>query len=152
LDRVEELTATAIRAVRLTATAEEYFEYHFPGRPVVPGALLLAWLEHAGGVFVAHHTGGRAAVVLSEVQRVAFVRPGLPGDRLVVCVAFAEDASPVVVPAGPWPADGVVRTDEGVIARARLTFERVPYGQMTPPWSAVAAAIGLGAGAPAGGQ
>jgi hypothetical protein len=117
----------------------------------VPGALLLAWLEHAGGVFVAHHTGGRAGAVLREVQRVVFVRPGAPGDRLVVSVAFAEAASPAVVPAGPWPADGLVRTDEGVVARARLTFERVPYARTSPPWPEVAAAVGLGAGPPAGG-
>ena len=53
IDRIRSLeppeTATAVKCVSLS---DDVFEHHFPGQPVMPGALILEALAQTGGVLI----------------------------------------------------------------------------------------------------
>lgn len=60
-------------------------EGHFPGNPIIPGALLLA--DTLRAIAVAHG----AALALSGIKAAKFHAPARPGDR--VLIEFAMSAS-----------------------------------------------------------
>src|SRR5215813_10556804 len=89
LDRITELSppehATAIKCISL---AEDVFVDHFPGYPVMPGALLLEALAQLGGALLeatmeSRGMGDRVAV-LSMADRAKFRHFARPGDRLLL--------------------------------------------------------------------
>ena len=41
IDRLVTLSATRVSATRVTSMSEDFYEHHFPGRPVVPAVMLL---------------------------------------------------------------------------------------------------------------
>ena len=64
-----------------------FFKGHFPGRPVVPGVLLIEAMAQAAGVLgykTSKCTGREKGVLLVKVDKVVFRRPVLPGEELVM--------------------------------------------------------------------
>ncbi len=59
VDRIDDVEKDrSIRGSKLAAMSEDYFEWHFPERPIVPGVLILeacaqlaGWLEAASSDF-----------------------------------------------------------------------------------------------------
>jgi len=138
------MTANSIRTIRVTSRAEDYFEHHFPNKPVVPGALTVAWLEHSGGLLVCHLTDGRSSAVISELRRVAYLRPAYPGDCLVIAVQF-EDRDPrsALRENRPIEASGAVACEGDVIVRAQFSLSIVPYAPSLSRLADLSAALGM---------
>jgi 3-hydroxyacyl-[acyl-carrier-protein] dehydratase len=63
--------------------AEDLFADHFPGYPVMPGALLLEGLAQTGGVLVGEANEFREKVVLAKVPHARFHREVLAGEQVV---------------------------------------------------------------------
>jgi 3-hydroxyacyl-[acyl-carrier-protein] dehydratase len=98
LDRITELApperAVGIKCVSLS---DDVFADHFPGLPVMPGALVLEALAQLGGVLAeaTMRMRGHASLyaVLSLVEKARFRHPVRPGDQLdleVVAVRMHE--------------------------------------------------------------
>jgi len=79
----------SITAVKNVTINEPFFQGHFPGRPVMPGVLIIEAMAQAGGV-LSHVTVGdvdpKPLYFLAGVKNARFRHTVLPGDQLVVQV------------------------------------------------------------------
>ena len=87
IDRVKECEpGKRIVAVKNVSANEPYFQGHFPGRPIMPGVLILEAMAQAAGllVFSAKPPGGHDGSVYYYVgiDNARFKKPVTPGDQL----------------------------------------------------------------------
>ena len=77
----------SITAVKNVSVNEPFFQGHFPGKPVMPGVLVIEAMAQAGGV-LSHVTLGnvepKPLFVLAGVNNARFRRFVSPGDKLVI--------------------------------------------------------------------
>lgn len=91
VDRVLELEKNVrIRALKNVTINEPFFQWHFPGRPVMPGVMMLEALAQAAAL-LAFETMGNAADENSVyyfvgIDGARFKRPVEPGDQLFLDV------------------------------------------------------------------
>lgn len=79
----------SIKALKNVSGNEPYFQGHFPGRPVMPGVLVIEAMAQAGGV-LSHVTmidlEPKPLFFLAGVDKARFRRTVLPGDQLTIQV------------------------------------------------------------------
>lgn len=84
VDRIIELEPMkrAVGIKNVTAN-EQFFQGHFPGKPIMPGVLLLEAMAQVGGIamLVGDEYRGKLAV-FAGIDRVKFRRPVVPGDQV----------------------------------------------------------------------
>src|SRR5829696_3345335 len=82
LDRILHLEP-GVRAsgVKAVALAEDQFDAHFPGNPVLPGVYLLEGLAQTAGVLIHQSIEGRLLAVLVSIERARFLAFARPGDQ-----------------------------------------------------------------------
>jgi len=124
LDRITELsppaTATAVKCVSLS---DDIFVDHFPGYPVLPGALIVEVLAQLGGVLIEAmlRERGRSDLVamLTMIDRAKFRHTVRSGDRMLLSVrgiTASEDGGQV---------QGRALVEDKLAAEAELTFALV---------------------------
>jgi len=85
VDRVLEIEPKKrIVAIKNVTINEQFFLGHFPGRPVMPGVLLIEGLAQAGGLLVLHDLPQREGKLLyfAGIEEAKFRRPVVPGDQI----------------------------------------------------------------------
>ena len=85
VDQIREWEADRrIVGIKNVTINEPFFQGHFPGRPVMPGVLILEAMAQVGGVlaFKSLSQQGRPVVYLTGVDGAKFRRPVVPGDQL----------------------------------------------------------------------
>lgn len=66
---------------------EPCFQGHFPGRPIMPGVLMVEAMAQVGGIILKQLPGQEKSLfVFAGIDKVRFRRPVVPGDRLVMTV------------------------------------------------------------------
>ncbi len=64
---------------------EPFFQGHFPGRPIMPGVLIVESLAQTGGILALLSTPenlGKPSIFLMGLDKVRFRQPVVPGDQL----------------------------------------------------------------------
>jgi len=119
VDRVVEREGERLVARWRVDPAGPWFAGHYPGRPVLPGALTCEHVFQVGALFVAWRLGGTlnpadGVPVLTRVEAARFKRMVEPADELETTVTLREVLGPA------WFFSGVVRRVEPAGAGAKV--------------------------------
>ena len=99
VDRVEELVKNeSIRAIKAITMNEGFFQGHFPGRPIMPGVLIVEALAQAAGVLAMESfdmVGSGKLVYFMAIDGAKFRQPVEPGCLLSLNVKFEQKRSRV---------------------------------------------------------
>lgn len=94
VDRVEELVKDeSIRAVKAVTMNEGFFQGHFPGRPIMPGVMIVEALAQAAGVLAMESfdlVGSGKLVYFMAIDGAKFRQPVEPGCLLSLNVEFMQ--------------------------------------------------------------
>jgi len=86
VDRVEQINGDeSCVGIKNVTFNEPFFQGHFPGRPVMPGVLMLEGMAQSAGAICALAQAGNGplkSVYFLTVDKAKFRRPVVPGDRL----------------------------------------------------------------------
>lgn len=120
VDRVEALhvdqSITAIKAVTIN---EGFFQGHFPGRPIMPGVLIVEALAQAAGILAVESlglAGSRKLVYFMAIENAKFRKPVEPGVLLTLQVEFVQKRSSVCKFAGRALIDGALAAEASFTA------------------------------------
>lgn len=99
---------------------EEFFQGHFPERPIMPGVLIIEAMAQVGGIMILimdEHKG--KAAYLATVENAKFRRPVTPGDTLVTEAILLRARGSV------GKVQCTARVGDQVVAEALLMFALV---------------------------
>jgi len=114
VDRVLEMEpGRRIVALKNVTVNEPFFVGHFPGRPVVPGVLLVEGLAQAGGLLLLSDLPDRASKLLyfASIEEAKFRRPVVPGDQIRYEVEVLRLRSTYCKLAGKALVDGQIAAE-----------------------------------------
>jgi 3-hydroxyacyl-[acyl-carrier-protein] dehydratase len=141
IDRITDLNLSdlTIRAEAVVPTASTIFEGHFPGRPLMPGVLLLECMAQTSGwLIIARERFARMPFLaaLKEVKLRSFVTPG---QTLAVSAKLTHEGS------GFAMTDAEIAIDSKLVCNATITFRVVPFpeGEFVASMQALAKRIAL---------
>ena len=112
VDVVANQRATGLKNVSIN---EQYFQGHFPARPVMPGVLIIEAMAQTAAVLVVHTLGPDSEgklVYFMSVDYARFRRPVFPGDCLHVRVTKQRHRGNV------WKFEGRAEVDGQLAAEA----------------------------------
>jgi beta-hydroxyacyl-ACP dehydratase FabZ len=78
---VELVPGEKVVAIKNVSANEEFFNGHFPGRPVMPGVLQIEGLAQTGAFLIAEEMKGKIPL-FAGIEKAKFRRPVVPGDQL----------------------------------------------------------------------
>ena len=119
VDKVVELERnTRIKAIKNVTFNEPFFTGHFPGRPVMPGVLILEALAQAAGLLAFDAMGKvpdeNNIYYFVGIDGARFKRPVEPGDQLMLTITIDR------VRGGIWKFKGVATVGDDVACEAEL--------------------------------
>lgn len=101
----------SIHAVKAVSMNEQFFQGHFPGRPIMPGVLQIEALAQAAGVLAVETLGLAGTdklVYFMAIEGAKFRNPVEPGCLLHLHVEFTQKRARVCKFAGKAMVDGKV--------------------------------------------
>lgn len=115
VDRVEEIVPNkSIRAIKAVTINEGFFQGHFPGRPIMPGVLVIEALAQAAAVLAIESFGiadlGKL-VYFMGIENAKFRAPVEPGVLLTLEVEVVQSRGKVSKFAGKASIDGKLATE-----------------------------------------
>ncbi|HYN11068.1 MAG TPA: 3-hydroxyacyl-ACP dehydratase FabZ [Burkholderiales bacterium] len=119
IDRIKDIEpGKRIVALKNVSANEPYFEGHFPGRPIMPGVLILEAMAQAAGIlaFRTKNQKPSESVVYyyAGIDGARFKRPVVPGDQLEIEVVIVASKRNL------WKFGCTARVDGGVVAEAEI--------------------------------
>ena len=91
VDRILESSEKRIVGIKNVTINEPFFQGHFPGKPIMPGVLILEAMAQVGGVGVLSLKDnlGKLAYFLA-IKEAKFRKPVVPGDQLIIEVEILK--------------------------------------------------------------
>ena len=103
-------------AIKNVTINEPFFPGHFPGKPVMPGVLLIEAMAQATGLLAMESTEvpDESIYYLVGVDKARFKRPVVPGDQLVFEVDVLKHKRDI------WVFAASAKVDDAVVASAEI--------------------------------
>ena len=117
VDRIEELEiGKRVIGIKNVTVNEPFFQGHFPGRPIMPGVLIIGAMAQVGGVlaFKSANQSGAKLVYFMGIDKAKFRRPVVPGDRLRFVVDVLRARHPY------WKMRGEAYVEDSLVCEAEL--------------------------------
>jgi 3-hydroxyacyl-[acyl-carrier-protein] dehydratase len=118
VDRVTEIDAgKSIRGHKMVSYNEPWCVGHFPGRPIMPGVLVIESLAQIGGILAYASDpfdASRSLMYFLGIDKAKFRRPVTPGDRLDLHVEVVHHRGNV------WKLRGQATVDGALAAQGEL--------------------------------
>jgi 3-hydroxyacyl-[acyl-carrier-protein] dehydratase len=127
VDRITRLDVEGRRIAADCRVPDEspVFEGHFPGYPILPGALMIETMAQAGGWLVLATLRFAAMPFLAQVKQAKMRSFVLPGESLVAEAELLHDGSGYAV------VSGKLTTGGKPAAEAEITYRVVPFPNAT---------------------
>lgn len=105
IDLVPDVSARGVKAVTIN---EPFFQGHFPGRPIMPGVLIVEALAQTAGILAlkSMDVGGGKLVYFMAIENAKFRSPVEPGCLLFLDVSFVQKRTTVCKFSGAASVDG----------------------------------------------
>jgi 3-hydroxyacyl-[acyl-carrier-protein] dehydratase len=120
VDRVEQIVPDrSISAIKAVTINEDFFQGHFPGRPIMPGVLIVEALAQAAGILAVESLGlanSGKLVYFMAIENAKFRAPVEPGVLLRLDVEFVQKRSSVCKFAGKASIDGKLAAEASFTA------------------------------------
>jgi 3-hydroxyacyl-[acyl-carrier-protein] dehydratase len=99
---------------------EHFFQGHFPGKPIMPGVLIIEAMAQVGGILARLSVPGvlerkdKDSIYFMSMDKVKFRKPVVPGDQIRFELQALRTGSRV------WKMGGKAFVDEELVAEAEL--------------------------------
>jgi 3-hydroxyacyl-[acyl-carrier-protein] dehydratase len=141
IDRIADLNLNdlTIRVEANVPAESTIFEGHFPGRPLMPGVLLIESMAQASGWLIIGRTGFAKMPFLAALKEVKLRSFVTPGQKLMVSAKIIHEGSGFAMTEASIEADGKT------VCNADITFGVVdfPDGEFRASMDEVARRIGF---------
>jgi beta-hydroxyacyl-ACP dehydratase FabZ len=117
VDRIIEVTDKRVVGIKNVTINEPFFQGHFPGKPIMPGVLIIEAMAQTGGVGALNIKDnlGKLAFFMS-IKEAKFRKPVLPGDQLVMEIDILKTKLSMM------QARGVAKVNGEVVTEAEFMF------------------------------
>ena len=119
VDRVINLIPDkSINAIKNVSINEEFFQGHFPSKPVMPGVLIIESMAQSAAVLVSKTLGIDAQgkiVYFMTIENTRFRNPVVPGDQLKLEVYKVRQRNNV------WKFDGKAFVEKVLVAESSFS-------------------------------
>ena len=119
VDRVLEcVSGERLVAIKNVTANEPFFAGHFPGRPVMPGVLIVEAMAQAAAILTFHSEKAKAdersLYYFVGIDNARFKKPVVPGDSLHLDVSLNRRVRSI------WKFDARALVEDAVVAEAQL--------------------------------
>jgi 3-hydroxyacyl-[acyl-carrier-protein] dehydratase len=119
VDRILDWTVNEkILGLKNVTINEPFFQGHFPGKPIMPGVLIIEAMAQVGGVLAvrsAPELTEKRLIYFMGMDKVKFRKPVVPGDQLILELNVLRSGQRV------WKMQGKAFVKENLVAEAELT-------------------------------
>jgi len=118
LDRVlSVIPDQEVTALKNVSINEPFFQGHFPGKPVMPGVMMLEGIAQAGAILAYYSTPenvGEKLIYFVGIDKVRFRKPVEPGDQLIYSLHLLKKKR------GIWKLAGKAHVGDTLVVEAEL--------------------------------
>ena len=118
LDKVLELNPNKnLIALKNVTVNEDFFNGHFPQKPVMPGVLIVESMAQAAAVFAAKSVNQNSEatnqiIYLMSIEKAHFRKPVVPGDSMYIHIKQVQARRNI------WKMSGEAKVDNDKVADA----------------------------------